>query len=170
MDLKRLRGRMLAAVVTVLLGLVGTVSVSTPAFAHTATISQGTAEGILRNGSVTWSSSGGCSYRYNSSCTSFDQIRHSTVEGAVALRQSGCAVNITGGTEVGHSSGTYSHFNGWKIDITKYTCITNYIHRFSYIGLRGDGAPMYRSGSGNVYADEGSHWDLTLYSCGCSFD
>jgi len=79
----------------------------------------------------------------------------------------------TGGRVIaadGHSSGTYSHFNGWKIDITKYTCITNYIHRFSYIGLRGDGAPMYRSGSGNVYADEGSHWDLTLYSCGCSFD
>ena len=28
-------------------------------------------------------------------------------------------------------------------------------------------APMYQAASGNVYADEGSHWDVTFYSCGC---
>lgn len=42
-------------------------------------------------------------------------------------RSSGCSVNATGGTEVGHASGTYSHWNGYKIDISKYTCVGNYI-------------------------------------------
>ncbi len=170
MHVKTLSRRTAVGAVSMAVALAGIVGTSSPASAHTATISQSQAEGILRNGNVTWSSSGNCTYRYNSTCTSFEQIRHSTVEGAVALRQSGCAVNITGGTEVGHASGTYSHYNGWKIDINKYTCITNYIHGFSYIGLRGDGAPMYKSASGNIYADEGSHWDITFYSCGCSFD
>ena len=39
-------------------------------------------------------------------------------------------------------------------------------NNFTYIGLRGDGYPQYRSGAGNVYADEGSHWDVTFYNCG----
>ena len=46
-------------------------------------------------------------------------------------RASGCAVNITGGTETGHASGKYSH------------------------------------ASGNVYTNEGSHWDIVYYTCGC---
>ncbi|MFI9542637.1 hypothetical protein ACIHAR_01395 [Streptomyces sp. NPDC052016] len=29
--------------------------------------------------------------------------------------------------------------------------------------LRGDGAPQYKSGFGNVYADEGNRWDV-LYN------
>jgi hypothetical protein len=90
------------------------------------------------------------------------------VDGAVTLRgSSGCALNITGGTEVGHASGTYSHYNGYKLDFAKTTCLTSYVHNsFTYIGLRGDGYPQYQSGAGNVYADEGSHWDVTFYSCG----
>jgi len=105
----------------------------------------------------------------NSTCTSYEQINQSTVGGAITLhRASGCAINITGGTEVGHASGTYSHWNGYKIDITKYTCIGNYIHNsFTYIGLRGDGYPQWRAASGNLYCDEGSHWDITYYTCGC---
>jgi hypothetical protein len=34
---------------------------------------------------------------------------------------------VQGGTEVGHSSGTYSHYNGYKIDIGLNTCHSNYI-------------------------------------------
>ena len=80
---------------------------------------------------------------------------------------SGCAINATGGTEVGHASGTYSHYNGYKIDISNYSCIGNYIkNSFTYICLRGDGAPQYRSGAGNIYADEGNHWDILYYNCG----
>ncbi len=61
----------------------------------------------------------------------------------------------------GHARGSYSHGNGYKIDIRKDYCVDMYIKRmFSYSGKRGDGAGMYRARSGNVYADEGNHWDI----------
>ncbi|MBD3548847.1 MULTISPECIES: hypothetical protein [unclassified Streptomyces] len=37
---------------------------------------------------------------------------------------------------------------------------------FARIGPRGDGAGRYRSGSGDICADEGNHWDVTHYNCG----
>src|SRR3954453_4096433 len=131
-------------------------------------LTQSQAASQLRSAGVTWSSSGGCSDRYNSTCTSFEQINDSTVYGVRTLKTaSGCAINITGGTEVGHASGTYSHWNGYKVDISKYTCVGNYIHNtFPRIANRGDGAAQWRSGAGNIYADEGSHWDITYYNCG----
>ncbi|MCD0481919.1 hypothetical protein [Streptacidiphilus sp. ASG 303] len=131
-------------------------------------LTQAQAESMFRNAGITWSSSGGCTNRNVSTCTSFDQLNLTSAQGAVTLKQaSGCALNITGGTETGHASGTYSHWNGYKLDFSHYTCLTNYVHSaFSYIGLRGDGAPQYKSGAGNIYADEGSHWDVTFYNCG----
>lgn len=130
------------------------------------THSQATA--VFRSVGVTWSSSGGCSTRSNPTCTSFDQINQTTVYGVRTLKTaSGCAINLTGGTEVGHASGTYSHYNGYKVDFSKYTCIGNYIHNsFTRIANRGDGAAQWRSGAGNIYADEGNHWDVTFYNCG----
>ena len=117
---------------------------------------------------ITWSSSGGCSDRYVSTCTSFDQINSTTIDGVITLkRSSGCAVNITGGTETGHASGTYSHWNGYKVDISLYSCVSSYItNTFTYAGTRSDGAALYRSGAGNIYAKEGSHWDILYYNCG----
>ena len=77
---------------------------------------------------------------------------------------SGCAITITGGTETGHASGTYSHWNGYKVDISFSSCIDGYITRsFPYIGKRGDGAPMYKSAAGNIYARESNHWDITYF-------
>ena len=104
-------------------------------------MSQSAAASSLSAAGITWSSSGGCTNRYNSTCTSFDQINSGTVSQVETLhRASGCAINITGGTETGHASGTYSHWNGYKVDVTHSTCVTNYVHNnFSYIGLRGDG-------------------------------
>ncbi len=118
---------------------------------------------------ITRSSSGGCTNRYNSTCTSYEQINQSTVDGIKTYKRvSGCAVNITGGTETGHASGTYSHWNGYKVDISRSTCNDNYItSHYSYTGLRGDGYPMYQAASGNVYTNEGSHWDIVYYTCGC---
>ncbi len=131
-------------------------------------ISHASATSQLSSYSITWSSSGGCSDRYNSTCTSFEQINQTTISGIITYkRSSGCAVNITGGTEVGHASGTYSHWNGYKVDISRSTCNDNRIRgTYTYIGLRGDGAPMYKSPAGNIYANEGSHWDITYYNCG----
>ena len=130
------------------------------------THSQATA--VFRSVGVTWSSSGGCSTRSNPTCTSFDQINQTTVYGVRTLKTaSGCAINLTGGTETGHAGGTYSHWNGYKVDFSKYTCIGNYIHNsFTRIANRGDGAAQWRSGAGNIYADEGNHWDVTFYNCG----
>ncbi|MGW0816456.1 hypothetical protein ACWD00_24870 [Streptomyces viridiviolaceus] len=131
-------------------------------------ISHATATSMFSSVGITWSSSGGCSNRNNATCTSFEQLNLATAQGAQTLkRASGCALNITGGTETGHASGTYSHWNGYKLDYSKTTCIGNYIkNNFTYIGLRGDGAAQYRSGSGNIYADEGNHWDVLYYNCG----
>lgn len=143
------------------------LAVSSDAYAVTK-LTHAQATSMFRNAGITWSSSGNCSDRYNSTCTSFDQLNLATAQGAVTLKSaSACTLNITGGTETGHASGTYSHWNGYKLDYSKYTCLTNYVHTyFTYIGLRGDGAPQYKSGSGNIYADEGSHWDVLYYNCG----
>ncbi len=146
------------------LTLVMSVSATTlQAGAHTK-ISHSYATAQLRDAGITWSSSGNCSDRYNSTCTSFEQINQETISGIKTLKRiSGCAINATGGTEVGHASGTYSHWNGYKIDISKYTCVGNYIrNNFSYIG-----GYKYKSASGNIYYDEGNHWDITYYTCGC---
>lgn len=117
---------------------------------------------------ITWSSSGGCSDRNTPTCTSFDQLNLASAQGAQTLRSaSGCALNITGGTETGHAGGTYSHWNGYKLDFGLNSCLNSYVtSAFTYIGQRGDGAALYESGSGNIYAREGNHWDVTYYNCG----
>lgn len=146
---------------------VAVVGTATDAFAVTK-LSQAAAAQMFSAAGITWSSSGNCTDRNNATCTSFEQLNLATAQGAQTLKQaSGCALNITGGTETGHASGTYSHWNGYKLDFSKYTCVGNYIkNNFSYSGLRGDGYPMWTSGAGNVYTDEGSHWDVLYYNCG----
>lgn len=117
----------------------------------------------LRSSSITWSSSGGCSDRNNPTCTSFEQVNLPTIQGIQTLKSaSGCAINITGGTETGHASGTYSHWNGYKLDTSLSTCLNNYIQgNFTYIG-----GSQWQSGAGNIYYKEGNHWDITYYNCG----
>ncbi|MFF4136470.1 hypothetical protein ACFY1B_34120 [Streptomyces mirabilis] len=144
----------------------------TAAASPTAVTKLGQAEAAnrLRGAGITWSSSGNCTNRNNPTCTSFEQINLSTVQGAITLKNaSRCALNITGGTETGHASGTYSHWNGYKLDFNPNTCLSNYITgTFTYIGRRaGDGAPQYQAGSGNIYARESTHWDVLFYTCGC---
>lgn len=117
----------------------------------------------LKAAGITWSSSGNCSDRSNSKCTSFEQINSRTIDGIIAFKQaSGGTINITGGTEKGHSSGTFSHWNGYKVDITPNDTVSNYIVKhFEYVGVRGDGAKMYKSKTGDIYARESNHWDIT---------
>lgn len=136
--------------------------------APASAVTQAQAESAFSSAGVTWSSSGGCSDRDVSTCTSFDGMRSDTVNGVITLKQaSGCAVNVTGGTEVGHAGGPYSHGTGYKADISDYACVSGYITgTFTYTGTRGDGAALYESAAGNVYAREGNHWDITYFSCG----
>ncbi len=131
-------------------------------------ISHSQATSMFRSSGITWSSSGGCSDRNTPACTSFEQLNLASAQGAQTLKSaSGCALNVTGGTETGHAGGTYSHWNGYKLDYSLSNCLNGYVTgSFAYIGRRGDGAAMYESGSGNIYARESNHWDVTYYNCG----
>ncbi|WP_209020632.1 hypothetical protein [Nocardioides sp. 1609] len=157
--------RAAAAAATVVLGLGGVLATAGPASA----VTQADAQAQLQAAGIHASSSGGCTTQGNPTCTSYSGIRQATIDGARTLRSaSGCALTVTGGTEVGHAGGTYSHEAGYKLDFSRTTCLTSWIHAtYTYTGVRGDGAALYEAGSGNVYADEGNHWDVTFYSCGC---
>ena len=151
----------LAASVAVTLGM------ASPAWAVTK-ISHSSAANQFRNNGVAWTSSGNCSDRYVATCTSFEQINQSTVSGVITLKKyTGCAITITAGTEVGHAGGTYSHWNGYKVDIAPYSCITSYIkNTYAYVGYISGWGYQWQSPSGNLYTDEGGHWDITYYNCG----
>ena len=121
--------------VVFLLGLFASITtliaVSTPALAVTK-LTQAQAASRLSGAGITWSSSGGCTDRNNAHCTSFDQINSGTVDTMITLKSaSGCAINITGGTETGHASGTYSHWNGYKVDTAHNSCLDGYIRTAS---------------------------------------
>ncbi|KOU45645.1 hypothetical protein [Streptomyces sp. WM6378] len=150
-------GSLAAATVLALSGTAGAAVVK---------LSQSAAASQLSAAGVTHSSSGGCTTRSNSTCTSYEQINQATVDGLRTLKSaSKCAINVTGGTEVGHAAGTYSHYNGYKADISRNTCVDSYVtNSFTRIATRSDGATRWRSSAGNVYANEGTHWDITY--CG----
>jgi len=104
-------------------------------------------------------SSRGCSDRYTQGCTSLDGVRTQTISGIIAFKKKcGCAITITGGTEVGHSSGTYSHENGYKLDIAMASCLTDYIKK----NFKNRDATHWVDGS-NIYYYEGNHWDITYF-------
>ena len=174
---KRVRAAVTAVMASALL-LSGTVAMATTGTATTGTgpagerqtqqqtlakLSHSAATAKFQSAGLTWSSSGGCSDRNNSTCTSFDQINSATVDGVITLKQSSrCAVNLTGGTETGHADGTYSHWNGYKVDFSLSSCLDNYIQgTFTSIG-----GSKWKSGSGNIYYREGNHWDVTYHNCG----
>ena len=152
----------------VIASLVAVAGLASPSFAVTK-LTDAQAAGQLSAVGITRVSSGGCTNRNISTCTSYEQINQDTVTGIKTFKSvSGCAITITGGTETGHASGTYSHWNGYKVDVSPTTCVSSYItSHYAYYGVRGDGATMYRAASGNIYARESNHWDITYYSCGC---
>ena len=126
-------------------------------------LSQSVASSYVQNAGISVYSSGGCTDASNSRCTSLSNVNCKTIAGILAYKAaSKCAITITGGTEVGHStSGTFTHGNGYKLDISLSDCNNKYIQtQFTYSGIRGDGAHLYKSSSGNVYAREGNHWDI----------
>jgi hypothetical protein len=111
-------------------------------------------------------SNAGISVNYPAPRTSLEGIRRTTIDALVTLkRASGAEIVITGGTESagGHASGTYSHGNGYKVDLRLNPTLNNYIEtRFARAGTVG-GYPAYKSSSGNLYVKEGNHWDVTVY-------
>ncbi len=129
-------------------------------------LSDATARSRLTTAGIPVSSSGNCINRNNSTCTALEQIRAASIRAAISLKSaSGCSLTVTGGTEVGHATTTFSHYNGYKLDFALSTCLNNYIQNgFTYIGLRaGDSAPLYQNTRGDIYAKEGNHWDVLFY-------
>ncbi|QKW41035.1 hypothetical protein HUT06_43070 [Actinomadura sp. NAK00032] len=121
------------------------------------------AEYALRGNGIRWRSTGGCSDRTVRTCTSFEGVRWGTVKGLIRFaRSSGCKITVTGGTEHGHASGTYSHANGYKLDISPTRCVDAAIKRHPSAGRRSDGARLYRSPDGTLFAREKDHWDITF--------
>ncbi|MCP2250193.1 hypothetical protein [Lentzea aerocolonigenes] len=152
--------RTIAAVIAMFAALLMGASVASAAPAK-YTHAQATAQ--LSAAGISWTSSGGCSDRNRPNCTSFEQINQTTIAGAKTFkRASGCALTITGGTETGHASGTYSHWNGYKVDYRLSSCVTNYITgTFTSIG-----GNKWKSAAGNIYYRESNHWDVTYHSAG----
>ncbi|KAJ1327490.1 hypothetical protein MN608_06817 [Microdochium nivale] len=128
-------------------------------------LSQSEAASRMTAAGITASSTGGCTDRTNSKCTSYDGLYSGTVDGAVTLKGAcGCSLIVTGGTETGHAGGTYSHANGYKLDFRKNTALDSYVkNSFSRIADRSDGYEQWKSAAGNIYCDEGNHWDVTYY-------
>ncbi|KAG8718507.1 hypothetical protein FRC09_012579 [Ceratobasidium sp. 395] len=126
------------------------------------TLGQMEAEQKFLKAGIHASSSGHCTEWTNPKCTSYSGIRCVTADNLIVLKKaSGCDITITGGTEVGHPDhGPYTHSAGYRVDLRKNGCLTNYIHtRFKKIGNRPDGRPQWISKAGNIYCDEGNHWD-----------
>lgn len=107
---------------------------------------------------------GGAYQNVSGGCTSVEGIKDSTVEKVIALKQAcNCAIEITGGTELGHAQGIVSHASGDKVDLQPNSALDSYIqNNFSYIGIRSDGAKQYKTAYGTIFAQEGTHWDIVF--------
>ncbi len=115
---------------------------------------------------ITITSTGGCSNKTNPDCTSLDGVRQKTIDGIIKFKQEcNCPVNISGGTEDGHdTSGACTHGNGCKLDISHKAALDNYVQKsYENIGRCFPAASVcYRSPSGQIWANEGSHWDVAF--------
>jgi hypothetical protein len=92
-----------------------------------------------------------------------DGIQSTTLDGVIALRNScGCNIVVTEGTGGTHRNGTYSHSNGYKLDLRSRDnpALVNYIrNNYQSAGTWSDGTPLYRNGNA-TYALESDHIDV----------
>lgn len=98
--------------------------------------------------------------------TSLFNIRAATLQDMVDLKKDcKCEIVITGGTEStgGHAPGTESHSNGYKYDVRPNDTLNSFITKtYTNVGVRSDGATMYKAPDGSIYAREGDHWDVKV--------
>ena len=90
-------------------------------------------------------------------------IRQSTVDEVIRLKlDCNCVVTVTSATGGEHvETGTCNHINGYKADLRLNDGLSSYIDRnFNRNPDRGDGARIYTSPTGGVYAQESDHWDI----------
>lgn len=130
------------------------------------------ARALLEGEGVTIYATDNCSDPDRRTCTSLNGMRLDTVDQVLAIQEAcpTCNVVVSGGTETGHQPGTYSHANGYKVDIddgnpTLNTYLRNNLTRS---GNR-SGDPRYVDSCGNEYVRESSHWDITVNRGVCKF-
>lgn len=123
-------------------------------YSHAEAIAQ------LKKNDILVVSTGGCDDAKKSNCTSLDGVKQNTIQRITELQKaSGDQLIITGGTETGHANGTYSHSEGYKIDLRPTTKLNNYItSNFEKIGDN-----KYKDSNGNTYwRHPPDHWDVTI--------
>lgn len=117
-----------------------------------------------------------CTGSSGSGCTNVAGMQEAAVQEIIALANAcgnGCVV-ITGGTEPGHAPGTYSHANGYKVDLRTTDALNNFIKgKMRQVGTRtgNEPGPIYWDScgnpaqkSGNQYVFASDHWDNTIYA------
>ncbi|MDP3948667.1 MAG: hypothetical protein Q8Q17_01820 [bacterium] len=90
-------------------------------------------------------------------------LQQSIVNAVLELKSNcpSCEIVVTEGTGGRHQPGTYSHANGYKVDIRPNDTLDRYLEKSeNFVGVRSDGAPMYRGPGGAIYAKEHNHWDV----------
>lgn len=122
-------------------------------------LTQAQAESRLIPAGILARSSGGCTDKSISTCCSYQGILSGTVAGIINLKRSSGvpALVITGGTEVGHRNGAYSHTNGYKVDVRPSPQMDKYItSTFNQIEDRSDGYHQWQAPNGDIYCVSGS--------------
>lgn len=147
----------------------------------TATGGPGTASGTLMSSGisgVTLSSTGNCTDKNKSTCTSLDGMQPALLQQISNIKNScsNCTITITGGTETGHSTnGAYTHGNGYKVDLRLDSGLDKLLEGLISTGTRtGDGSgPSWTDSCSkdfpadqqNQYVRETSdpaHWDIRI--------
>ena len=126
---------------------------------------------LLAGSGITINRPDACTNADHVGCTDVGGLRQSSIDGIVAFKNNcgaSCDVMITGGSEgygIHSESGTYSHINGYKVDIRPTSEVDSYItNNYTRIPQpRSDGAIGYRDSAGNTYYREGDHWDVTYF-------
>lgn len=130
------------------------------------------AEARLEENSIDIVSSGNCSDKSLSTCTSLEGIQTSTLDGIINLanncqtNDANCKVTVTGGTETGHST---AHSDGKKIDLSKNDSTFNNFMETVVSGNQGESISEGTKYSNVEYnnttytiIDEGDHWDIEV--------
>ena len=90
-------------------------------------------------------------------------LQQSIVNAVLELKSNcpSCEIMVTEGTGGRHRPGAYSHANGYKVDLRLNDTLNRYLEKSeNFVGVRSDGAPMYRGPGGAIYAKEHNHWDV----------
>lgn len=104
---------------------------------------------------------------------SLEGIKQNTICGIINFKNESGLNNIviTSGTDGMHSTrGTYTHKNGFKLDLRINPQIDNYIRsnpNYRQGQTRRDGAAYYIGPRGNGFYREGNHWDIAFTGSNC---